>query len=254
MSDNQESKGEPRDLSLVELGAILVRRKYWFFLSAALIFVVLLIAYLQREEQAQYISLYQVPKTAEGKEIGEPEAVANQVAMNWSLDLAGDPRVTGKWKEIDLSASYDEDSSMIRIESTALASQRENVKEFHRSLLSNADRIFADAVDIRTKRIESQLARVNDTMAMLQDKSDASEAIVFAMEKKMQLHEKLDFLTSGNVVSIGYSPENVKGISAKALLLLGGVAALIIGIAVAFLVEFIARVRAKVRELSAESH
>ena len=218
MEQPQRSTYQDDEISLVDLAKILIRRRWWLIGTAGVV-VLLALAFAlltHGDPEYQYTSIYQQAEAEPGRPLTSSASVIQQMeSLDW-------PNYQRRYKEenkvealpFDLEINNPDNTTLVTLNSTATAQNRDQVLNLHETLLGSV-----------IERQQEALERENYA------------------DRLFELERELENLKEGEVIEYAARGEEQEGTSSMLILVLGIVLGGIAGVMAAFFAEFVFRVR-----------
>lgn len=252
MSMEQPQRGtyQDDDISLVDLAKILIRRRWWLIgTGGSIVLLALALALLTRGEPAyQYTSIYQPAEVEPGEPITSSASVIQQIdSLHW-------PNYQRSYKEennvevlpFDLELNNPDNTTLITLNSTATAEDREKVINLHETLLGSVIERQQQALERQRSQLERSIERTSSLLERVENTDSVSAVEMGAnyADRLFELENELDNLSEGEVLEYAAQGNHQSTtLSGKLILALGIVLGGIAGIIAAFSAEFVVKVR-----------
>lgn len=247
---NQEDKLYLDDeISLVDLGAIFVRRVWLFILLFTLFVMGGIVFALVQDEQYEYVSLYQIAEVGVDQPVERP-AKAIAVLQSRSLpELKAAYRAEhGAQVPFKVRVSNPESTSMLRISSESVKGGADDVRAFHSELMQQLQsRHQKQIADVR-KSLEARVDSVGLTLDALKEAPDAGQAVGEVMQKRVELEGKLAALSSSELIVVGRESFERIAPNRKLIVVFSVAIGFVVGIVAVYFAEFASLVRQALRE------
>lgn len=233
-----------RETSLVDLAAILVRRRNTFFLVFAFIFLAGLVLALLSESKFRYTTIYQVAQLAEDSYL-EPMAVTVATVEGQFI-----PQFIHQYRQendrkppFNLEVNSPKESGLVVITSDSTKDNGHLVSSAHTKILERVAARESRLLAAKEARLNGRLESVEKLIEQLNGVDDPGSALATAYEDRRKIQDELSSALPGTrMVVAGESLDKVS--TSRALIgIVTVMLALVLGVFAAFVTEFISTVR-----------
>tara|TARA_R110000824_G_C15232528_1_gene678827 strand:+ start:3471 stop:4247 length:777 start_codon:yes stop_codon:yes gene_type:complete len=249
MEQPQRSTYQDDEISLVDLAKILIRRRWWLIGTAGVV-VLLALAFAlltHGDPEYQYTSIYQQAEAEPGRPLTSSASVIQQMeSLDW-------PNYQRRYKEenkvealpFDLEINNPDNTTLVTLNSTATAQNRDQVLNLHETLLGSVIERQQEALEREKSQLERSIERTSTQLERVENtNSEASvELAANYADRLFELERELENLKEGEVIEYAARGEEQEGTSSMLILVLGIVLGGIAGVMAAFFAEFVFRVR-----------
>lgn len=236
------------EISLVDLAAVFVRRRFVFYIVFAVVTLAGLAYALVASDKYEYVSLIEVAKLGNGKPVEQPPTVIATIENRWLPEVGARFRAENEVKlPFDVSASHPEQTSLIRLGSEAEQENTDLVNKIHTVLIENIKQHQNGLLKAEEKSLQRQIESLDKVIQALEGQQDVGEALASAIEKRVSLESELERLKPVDELVVSRQSADKTAPRRALIVVIAGILAGIGGVIAAFLAEFIVLVRAKLR-------
>lgn len=242
MQSNFDRMPESRDISLVDLTVIIVRR-WKLFLLVLLCGVLATVGYVfVATEKQTSIGVYQLAKDGDGKHLTDAASVVSRMSSVWVPDLVLQHENEGNLAP-SVTVSNPDNTGLIRLQTLAPENQSDLVASIHKDLLERLDGWQVTVFRKTESGIERRINRHVDAIEEMLKESGPSEAVAVLVEDKIKLEYRLDRMEKGEILSVASRGEDDATTSRALIVVVGLLAAIVVATLLSFLAEFVSVVR-----------
>lgn len=248
---NEHRSSEPThsDIRLVDAAVILVRHWVAFFLGLSLVLIFGVFYAVTADDKYEFVSLYQIAEESSEKWLEPPASlvarVENRILPRYESSFKRDE---GRLMPFGITVSSPEGAGVLSLVTIAEERKSELIEDAHRHVISTLeeeqDRVLSDT----RSRLKSQIAEVDSALEEVSEIDPAASYVSEIYRSRAQSIAKLNEMESGEVVSV--AQQSVRPIGPNRKLIIAGsiTGGLFFGIVLAFLSDFLGRVRSALRE------
>lgn len=249
MNDEHNSP-EPThsDIRLVDAAVILVRHWVAFFLGLLLVLVVGVFYAVTADDKYEFISLYQLAEQSSGEWIQQPASllarVENRILPQYESSFQQDK---GHLMPFSVSVSSPEKAGILSIVTIAEDSKSDLIESAHRHVLSDLEDEQNRLLDAARSSLKKEIA---DIEAVLEEVRGGDSSASYAGElyrRRAQLTSDLNSMEPGEVINAAQRSLRPVGPNRKLVVVGSVVGGIFFGIVLAFLSDFVSRVRSALR-------
>ncbi|MDG5499219.1 lipopolysaccharide biosynthesis protein [Marinobacter sp. BGYM27] len=241
------------EISLVDLAAVLVRRRRYFYTVFVLVFGVGLAWALLAPAQYQYISLFQTAQTSSNEYVESPATTIAVIKSRWLPEAEADYyKKNGKSLAVGVTLTNPEGTGLVRLESEAASDAKSAVASLHQFLLDNMQESLQAKIKQKKASLEQNLAATQRVVEKLMTSENGGNALAAAFDRQSSLQGKLDSLTDTSNLTIARASSEPIGPKRILIVVVSILLALMAGVFFAFMAEFFGRVRRVVRSNPAD--
>lgn len=232
------------EISLVDLAAILVRRRRYFYIVFVLVVGAGLALALLAPAQYQYVSLFQTAQLTSNEYVEAPGTTIAIIESQWLPEAkANYHEKYGSSLRIDVTLTNPEGTGLIRLESEATSDAKESVASLHQALLDNVQESLQAKIKQKKASLEQNLAATQRVIEQLMGSDNGGNALASAYDRQINLQGKMDSLTDISNLTIARKSSEPKGPKRLLLTAVSILLAIIAGVFFVFMTEFFERVR-----------
>ncbi len=233
------------EISLVDLAAIIVRRRRIFYVMFVLITAVGLAYALLAKETYSYTSLLHVAEKNADEYLEEPKTTMATLESRWLPEQQASFRAENDQRlPLSVSFSNPEDTGLIRFSSETTREFKQIAEGVHQHLLNKVQERQNALIERERARLQGRIASVEGAIEALQGGSDTGTAIAEALERKIDLEGELDSLKGPEVLVVSRESVDKTGPARVLIMVIALVLAGVFGVVGTFLAEFGRSVRA----------
>jgi len=246
----------PDEISLVDLAVTFIRRRHVFY-AVFLLCTLGGLAYAffaPDKYEYEYVSLVQIAQkaaVASGQNDKPPKATLQSPAVTVAtLQESWLPQVKERYyadnkKSIPFGVVFEnpEDTTLIRLSTVTGAQQDLDVQEVHAALIQELVQYQNNLVKREQASINQQIDSLEALKTTLMEQLNSGTALSTAIEKKLELESALQSLNAVEVIVNAHQSTSVIAPKRSLIAALAIVLGLMLGIFVAFMVEFGASVK-----------
>lgn len=252
MNHKQLSDSAYDEVSLVELAATLVRRRWMAIVPFLLCVFVGLVYALTEENRYYYITLVQAAGYEDNEPLEQPASTIALLTNRWLPEIReAFYEESGEKLPLDVEFQNPENTTLIRFRSEAVKSNSSHVRSVHRTLV---DRVVErqSALTKKVKAdIERQLGSVKDLLDTFELQDSQGGMVVDLLERQARLERRLSSLSGPELLSDVKESIDKAGPRRSLIMVIAGIGGLVLGICLAFLAEFSRSVGRRLRESDA---
>ncbi|WP_148863389.1 Wzz/FepE/Etk N-terminal domain-containing protein [Marinobacter fonticola] len=234
------------EISLVDLAAVFVRRRYVFYIVFVVVTLAGLAYALFTSDKYEYASLLEVAEQGDGRPIEQPAAVIATIENRWLQEVSTRFRAEHEKKlPFEVNASNPEQTRLIRLSSESDKENAEVVKDIHTTLIDRVKQHQGNLISSEEKSLQRQIESLEKVIEALEGQQFAGEALARAIEKRVSLERQLEQLKPVEVLVVSRESAEKTGPRRALIVVLAGLLGGMVGVFGAFLFEFIIRVRAQ---------
>lgn len=258
MNSTSEQRHQYDDeISLVDLAAILVRRRRTLYLVlGGVILIALAYALFLVGEVKEYTTLVQLGEQAEEGRRDPLEPATTVVA---TIENRWYPEQQALYIELNnskmpfqVSAEAPRNTSLIKLTSRSSPANSEHVVSVHEKLVSQVIERQTQLLERKKQALEQRLKYINDYLQGLSGQEAMGEAAAQAVQERIEVSAQLESLQPAEVLVVARESLENKGTSKRLIMVLAVFLGLMLGIVATFTVEFISKVRQQVSRSSIE--
>ncbi|MGQ7274398.1 lipopolysaccharide biosynthesis protein [Marinobacter sp. V034] len=232
------------EISLVELAAVLVRRRRYFYIVFVLVFGVGMVWALLAPAQYQYVSLFQTAKLSSNEYLELPATTIAVIKSQWLPEAkATYYKKHGQALGIDVVLTNPEGTGLIRLESEATSDAKDPVTALHQFLLDSIQESLQTKIKQKKASLEQSLTATHRVIEQLMSSDNGGNALAAAYERQISLQGKLDSLTDTSNLTVAREGSEPIGPKRALIVAMSILLALIAGVFFVFMAEFFGRVR-----------
>ncbi|MGP4846112.1 lipopolysaccharide biosynthesis protein [Marinobacter sp. 1Y8] len=240
------------EISLVDLAAVLVRRRRYFYIAFVLIFGVGLAWALLAPAQYQYVSLFQTAQLSSNNYLEPPATTIAVIRSQWLPEArANYHKKHGQALGVDVALTNPEGTGLIRLDSEATSDAEDAVTSLHEFLLDNIQKSLQAKIKQKKESLEQSLAATQRVIEQLMSSENGGNALAAAYDRQSSLQGKLDSLTDTSNLTVVRKSSEPSGPKRFLIAVISAFLALIGGVCIVFISEFVGRVRRMVAEPAA---
>jgi len=249
MTSTNPRSGSDREVTLVDLAAILVQRRLVFVLTF-LVVVALGVAYaLTTPEKYEYVSLVQMAEDSEGQPVESASSSIVAIESYWFPAVeARYQEEAGKLLPFPVSASSPRNTSLIRIESLARRDYSELVNEVHSDLIDELTAAQNEKLQSIRGRLERQLRATDQILEELRAEDGQGQAVAEAVGQKVELEGQLERQSSSVVIATARESVRKMKPNVPLIVMVSVALGVVLAMIAAFLAEFGSLVRTRLRD------
>lgn len=246
MQHSNQDMGKPEEIGLVDLAAIVVIRRVVAISVLLLTALAGIIYILIAPEQYQYRSLFQVAQVRGGAPVQSTEYLVSKLETFWLPQLESQYQANGERFSGKPAFSRSAASTIIEFRSDAAREDEQLVREIHENLM---DRLLKEQNEHFTDQKESLEEQLNSRDALIERIADSEndQSVAAVLKVRNELKRELDGLRPADVLTTVSRSVKPYGLPAWQVMVGFLAAGIVLGIMAAFIAEFSARVRAKLR-------
>lgn len=243
---SNQDMGNPEEIGLVDLAAIVVVRRMVVISVLLLTVLAGLLYVLAAPDQYHYRSLFQVAQQNGGAPAQPTQYLVSKLETFWLPELESQYEDEGKPFLGKPTFYRPSGSTMIQFESLATIDDQKVVREIHENLV---DRLLKEEQEYISREVESLEQQLKSSDAVIERivglANDQSVAAI--LQVRNEIKRKLDSMRPAEVLTTARRSLKQEGLPAWQAF--GGllVAGVVLGIVAAFVAEFFARVRARLQ-------
>ncbi|BES70776.1 hypothetical protein RE428_17940 [Marinobacter nanhaiticus D15-8W] len=236
------------DISLVDLAAVFVRRRFVFYIVFIIVTLAGLAYALLASDKYEYVSLLEVAKLGDGKSVEQPHTVIATIENRWLPEVGVRFRAEMDMKlPFEVKASNPEQTSLVRLVSEAEQESADLVEKIHTTLIEKVKEHQNGSLKIEEKSLQRQVKSLDDVIQALEGQQNAGEALASAIEKRVNLESELEQLKPVDELVVSRQSADKTEPRRVLIVVVAGILAGAGGIFAVFLAEFCVLVRAKLR-------
>lgn len=249
MNNTQEKTQHDSDLSLVDLAAVLVRRRWIFYLSFLLIAALGLIFVLMQQEKYEYITLFEGATQADGEYIETPEVTIVTLKNRWIPEVVSVYlKENGARPPFEIQPYNPPSSGLIRIVSEAEPAKADQVMAVHQNLVEMVQKRQQALLEDRAESLKVQIASLDEVIDSFKSSGineSTGTALASAIQKRAELNSDLAALQPSEILVISRQGIEVKGKNTIFVLIITLVFGAGLATFMVFFVEFGSLVKSK---------
>lgn len=235
------------DISLVDMAAILVRRKA----TLAAVFLVVCVLGglygLMAEEKYVYSSLYRLAlQEADANNpsgyLEAPQAVIEKVHTVYLPQAVQEAGLAAQEQEWSTNVSYPDQSGLIKVGTRASGDQENKVSTLHTALLQQMLIDQQRQVEHRIQQLEKRILQASNNLDEL-SASHNSQAYYRYAQLLTELKIRQDSIEEGGIIQVAKRSMQPVGMGSLSLVLISVLIAAVMSVMAAFTAEFLVRVR-----------
>lgn len=237
------------EISLVDLAATLVRRRYAFFMVFGIVLLLGIAYALVSPERYEYSSLVQLAVKIEGKPL-ESTAVTLATAHNkWIPELEAEYRALGGGNlPFGVEVTIPAGTALIRILSEAQPGQSALVEKQHRTLTEVLLGHQTNLLQKERALLEGRIKVLDQVVRQLPGSPESAVAVASAIERRAELEAGLAALEEAEMLFLARQGEVRLSPKRALIIVLALVMGSLLGVIAAFFLEFLKAVRAAVKK------
>lgn len=237
------------EISLVDLAAVLVRRRRYFYTVFVLIFGFGLAWALLAPSQYQYVSLFQTAQLSSSEYLEPPATTIAVIKSQWLPDAkANYHEKHGSLLGVNVTLTNPEGTGLIRFESEATSDAKNAVASLHQLLVDNVQESLQAKIKQKKTSLKQNLEATHRVIEQLMTSDNGGNALAAAYDRQISLQGKLDSLTGTSNLTIARESSEPTGPKRVLIAALSILLALMAGVFSVFMAEFFGRVRRAVTE------
>ncbi len=237
------------EISLVDLAAVLVRSRRYFYIVFALVFGVGLAWALLAPAQYQYVSLFQTAQLSSNNYVESPETTIAVIKSQWLPEAKANYHdAHGKMLGVDVTLTNPEGTALIRLESEATGDSKDAVASLHQFLLDQVQGSLETKIKQKKASLEQNLAATQRVIEQLMASESGGNALAAAYDRQISLQGRLDSLADTSTLIIARESSEPVGPKRGLIVAISMSLAIIAGVFFTFFAEFLGRVREAVSE------
>lgn len=246
MNNAYEQQRQDDEISLVDLAAVFVRRRFVFYIVFVVVTLMGLAYALFASDKYEYVSLIEMAEKGGGASIEKPPTVIATIENRWLPEVSARYRTENEAKlPFDVSASNPEQTSLVRLASEAGQENADLAESIHTTLIEAVKQHQNGLLKAEEKSLQRQIESLDRIIQTLEGQQDAGEALASAIEKRVRLESELEQLKPVEVLVVSRQSADKTAPRRALIVLLAALLAGMAGIFAAFFVEFSVRVRSE---------
>lgn len=244
-AETSSGQATENELGMVELAAILVRRRWVFGAVFGLVLALGVIFALTKGDAYRYTSVYRLAEVNSERLLEAPATLMAKVTNVYlPAELTAYKNRLGLERlPFGIKASHPEKTALISLETTTAESNEELLAEIHGAVMDRMVSGQNKMLDLKRAEINAELEGVNSTIEQLKNETSSAVALSAALAKKAGLESQLATLNPGERLAEAQRSLGREGFSRKLIVILAGFIAFVLAACVAFFTEFASRVR-----------
>lgn len=243
--ETSSGQAAENELGMVELAAILVRRRWVFCVAFGLVFALGVVFAVTKGDAYRYTSIYRLAEINSERLLEAPATLMAKVTnvylpaeLTTYKNRLGLERVP-----FGIKASHPEKTALISLETTTAESNAEVLAEMHGAIMDRMVSGQNKLLDLKRAEIKGELKGVNSTIEQLKDENSSAVALSAALARKAGLESQLATLNPGERLAEAQRSLEREGFSRKLIVVLAAFSAFVLAACVTFFAEFASRVR-----------
>lgn len=237
------------EISLVDLATIFMRR-IWLFICLMVLFIAGAIVFaVFKDEQFEYVSLYQLAEEGADKPVEKAEKVI--AILNSQKVIEAETRYKaehGVRMPFTFNFTNPEDTGLLRISTEATRESARVVENYHSELLDYLKARHATMLESVKNRLEVRIEAAENALEELRGTPDSGQAVADVMQNKIELESDLSELSTGQVLVVARESLERVAPNRKLIVVLGTVIGFIVAFIAVFFAEFASLVRKAMQE------
>lgn len=247
--DYRSPKPTHSDISLVDAAVILVR--HWLaFLLSFLIALTIGVGYaVTADDQYEFVSLYQLAEKSPGEWLQSPAVLVARVEDRIFPQYESSfQRDKGHLVPFEVTVSSPESAGTLSLATIAEHSKSELIENAHRHVVAILAKEQNKVLGNTRSRLENEIAEIETALEDVRGIDASAPYVGELYRSKAQLLSELNGLEPGEVVSV--AQPSVRPVSPDRKIIVVGsiIGGIFFGIVIAFLSDFVSRVRLAFRE------
>lgn len=255
MEPHSNSVASDDEISLVDLAAVIVRRRRYFYIIFVSIFGIGLVWALSAATQYQYVSLFQTAQLSSSEYLEPPATTISIIKSQWLPEAKANYHdAHGRSLRIGVTLSNPEGTGLVRLETEATTDLKGEVASLHQFLLESVQESLQAKIKRKKASIEQSLAANQRVIEQLMAAENGGNALAAAYGRQSSLQGKLDSLTDTSSLTVARASSEPIGPKRIPIVMISILLGLTGGVFGVFMAEFFGRVRRAVTEEAADFH